>query len=256
MKAIRSIGRRFVAAGAILLTAGVAQATLVDRGGGMIYDTELNITWLQNWNQAKGSGYDVGPPEGSEQNNGAMSWTNALLWADRLVWGGYSDWRLPTMIDSGEPGCTPTANGPDCGENVLTKVGNTVYSEMAHLWYVTLGNKSFNDPVTGIAPQPGWGLVNSGPFKNIQLFDYWSGLVYPVLNPPDPFGTDAAFFFNTENGYQGRTGQINRSFAVAVRNGDVAGGPGIAPPLPEPQSLVLVALALGMAALARRQAKR
>lgn len=30
------------------LYAGAAQATLIDRGGGLIYDDLLNITWLQD----------------------------------------------------------------------------------------------------------------------------------------------------------------------------------------------------------------
>lgn len=34
------------------LMVGNAQATLFDRGGGMIYDSFLNITWQQNWSQA------------------------------------------------------------------------------------------------------------------------------------------------------------------------------------------------------------
>ena len=35
-----------------------ADAILIDRGNGMIYDTDLDITWLQNANYAKTSGYD------------------------------------------------------------------------------------------------------------------------------------------------------------------------------------------------------
>ena len=38
-----------------------AGATLIDRGGGLIYDTVLNITWLQDANYAQTMGYqDVG----------------------------------------------------------------------------------------------------------------------------------------------------------------------------------------------------
>jgi hypothetical protein len=33
-----------------LLLAGIAQATLFDRGNGLIYDNVLNITWTQNAN--------------------------------------------------------------------------------------------------------------------------------------------------------------------------------------------------------------
>ena len=33
-------------------SSGAAQATLIDRGGGLIYDSVLNVTWLQNANLA------------------------------------------------------------------------------------------------------------------------------------------------------------------------------------------------------------
>ena len=38
---------------------GIANAALVDRGGGLIYDTDLNITWLADANYAYTSGYDT-----------------------------------------------------------------------------------------------------------------------------------------------------------------------------------------------------
>ena len=42
---------------ALCLPSMSAHAVLVDRGGGMLYDTVLNITWLQDANYAKTSGY-------------------------------------------------------------------------------------------------------------------------------------------------------------------------------------------------------
>ena len=97
------------------------------------YDAELNITWLRNANV-----------------NGQMAWADANAWAANLVVGAYSDWRLPTMIDTGAPGCDfSLAGGTDCGYNMQTKTGTTVFSEMAHLYYVTLGNKAYYAPGTG-----------------------------------------------------------------------------------------------------------
>ena len=37
-----------------LLFGSTASATLIDRGGGLIYDTDLDITWLQDANYAGG----------------------------------------------------------------------------------------------------------------------------------------------------------------------------------------------------------
>ena len=44
-----------LSAGALI--SGAAQATLIDRGGGLLYDNVLNVTWLQDANYAKTSGY-------------------------------------------------------------------------------------------------------------------------------------------------------------------------------------------------------
>ena len=43
---------------AIAMAAGQAQAALENRGGGMIYDTVNNVTWLADMNYAKTSGFD------------------------------------------------------------------------------------------------------------------------------------------------------------------------------------------------------
>ena len=78
MNAVRTLA----VAAALLAGAVSAQATLINRGGGTIYDTELNITWLQNWNQGAGSGYDDTYGLGG---TGLMTWDNARAWVDNLV---------------------------------------------------------------------------------------------------------------------------------------------------------------------------
>ena len=72
-----------------------------------------------------------------------MSWDNANNWAQNLSFGGYTDWRLPTMVDTGAAGVQCTYSGTDCGYNVDTST-----SEMAHLFYVTLDNNAFFIPFT------------------------------------------------------------------------------------------------------------
>ena len=54
---------------------GIANAELIDRGGGLIYDTELDITWLQDANYARTSAYD---------DDGMITWYEATAWADQL----------------------------------------------------------------------------------------------------------------------------------------------------------------------------
>ncbi|MFC1857036.1 hypothetical protein ACFL9U_03300 [Thermodesulfobacteriota bacterium] len=53
------------------------KAQLWDRGGGLIYDDILNVTWLQDANYARSSGYDV---------DGKMTWYEATEWAENLVY--------------------------------------------------------------------------------------------------------------------------------------------------------------------------
>lgn len=53
---------------------GKFQAILIDRGGGLIYDNVLNITWTQT----AGDGV-------------TRDWADANTWAADLVFGGFSD---------------------------------------------------------------------------------------------------------------------------------------------------------------------
>lgn len=197
------------------------------------YDTTLDVTWLRD---AKGKG--------------PMNWDAANTWAAGLDVYGVKGWRLPTMIDIGKPGCNfSLSGGKDCGYNVLTKSGDLtkyekgqkVYSEMAHLFYVTLGNKAYYAPGTGDWPQPGWGLSNTGSFQNMQSSAYWAGLEY--ARAPD----SAAWIFWTYSGSQIGYGKDWTYYALAVRNGDVA-------MVPEAQTYALLMFGLtGLAVVARRR---
>lgn len=42
----------------LIAASGAGQAALIDRGGGLVYDTDLNITWLADANYGAGSSYD------------------------------------------------------------------------------------------------------------------------------------------------------------------------------------------------------
>jgi hypothetical protein len=68
----------------ILGLIGTANATLIDNGGGLIYDTDLNITWYDNTYTGT-------------QGNGA-NWDQANAWATGLNVGGVTGWRLPQTL--------------------------------------------------------------------------------------------------------------------------------------------------------------
>ena len=64
------------------------------------------------------------------------------------------------MVDTGTPGCNFAYTGTDCGYNVQTVSGSTVYSELAYMYYVNLGLKAVYD--TSGALQTDWGIFGNG----------------------------------------------------------------------------------------------
>ena len=82
----KTMQRYHILLAALLGTQSGAHAALIDRGNGLIYDSSRNITWLQDANLAKTSGFD---------DDGRMTWDEAMNWASALDFSGYSDWRLP-----------------------------------------------------------------------------------------------------------------------------------------------------------------
>ncbi len=140
--------RGLVVIGLVMGLALPAHATLIDRGlfddglGSLInlvYDDDLDITWLGDANFGAGSAFD----DGASSTDGRMTWDNAVLWAESLTVGSFTDWRLPEA-------------DPSCGTAF-----NCTTSEMGHLYYSELGNSI--------------GGRNTSPFRNVQPPFYWSG---------------------------------------------------------------------------------
>lgn len=212
-----------VVAGALALGLGNAQAELFDRGGGLIYDSDQNVTWLQDANYAKTSGNDA---------DGLMNWGSATAWATNLVVhdsvrnADYSDWRLPTAVP-----CT----GYSC-----------IGSEMGHLFYIELGNSA-------------GALTNTGSFLNVQADWYWSGTDGAPYSrqsggPGDSespyYGRGLVWIYHTNTGYQYSGRQTTEYYAMVVRDGDVAA------PIPEPETYALMLAGLGLLSVCARCRKQ
>lgn len=120
----------------LMLWGTAANAALFDRGNGMIYDSVLNITWLQDANMS-----------------GLLNRAEAVAYVDNLVFGGYEDWRLPIMDVNGDGTVVscPNVSEETCRDN-----------ELAYMFYENFGG-AFDQDLTG----------DQAPFTGIQNF-YWS----------------------------------------------------------------------------------
>ena len=180
-------------------------AALVSRlGGQAVYDTDRNITWLANANAAAGSQYD----DGLDNNDGKMSWDNAVAWAGSLTVGGFSDWRLPRTLLN-DPSCPNPSNG----------IGQCSGNEMGHLFFSELSGAN------GDSSQQGSGVLTSGDpdlalFTNIQS-QFGSGGIY--WSEEYNLNSNLAWVVSFSSGIQDFTRKdvFGGHFAWAVRDGDV-----------------------------------
>lgn len=205
------------------------QAALIDRGGGLIYDTDLNVTWLQDVGYARTTGYTADGVHVDDTNySQIMHWQAAYDWAHNLTYYDsvrnvtYSDWRLPKAF-------LPHPTAPTCNG------GNCVDSELGHLWYVELGNEFL-----GVGVSTG---RNGGPFINDEYL-YW------IWTETFEVG-DWAWAFRWSTGES----ELNQRSVVyntawAVRDGDVAQ---VTSTVAEPGGLLLLGIALSSLALTSRR---
>jgi hypothetical protein len=122
---------------------------LIDRGGGLIYDADKDITWLQDVNYANTSGYVTPGSRDVTTTNGKMTWSEAMAWADGLDYAGVSNWRLPVAWESGSPPCYFSP----CPEN-----------ELGHLYY--------DEGVTPDSSQSASPFIN---LYELQARGFWTG---------------------------------------------------------------------------------
>jgi hypothetical protein len=175
------------------------------------YDDVLDITWLADANFARTSGRDA---------DGMMDWRAATAWVENLDYFGITGWRLP----AGAP-LNGSAYDHAFSNNGTTDVGFGIrgtHSELAHLYYVTLGNKGLckpddTDPGSCVV-QTGWGLKNAGPFINVgAIAGHWTGS--ESMCPCDSLKT---WLIDMTTGRQGQLLGSNLQGAWPVRDGDLA----------------------------------
>ena len=184
--------------GILILVIGLSvnsHAALIDWGNGLIYDSDLNVTWVQNANLASQKTFGVSGIEPS----GQMGWWTAQSWLAAMNasnYLGYSNWRLPaTMPVNGNSfNYAFRADGStDLGYNISalgSAYPKSKGSELAYMYYIDLGNKGVDDVFGNV--QGGYGVSNQGPFVNLANLPapgyvttyiiFWSGS--PFSGPP------------------------------------------------------------------------
>ena len=167
--------RSIIAVIALLMTFGAAQAALIDRGGGFIYDDVLDITWTQD--------ADI---------NGLGDWYRQMGRAAGLSIvdtrpgaGGvtYSDWRLPSMNVNGDYTIV------NCSVATELACRDNEYGYLFHQYGVT--------------------AATPGLFTNVQSGLYWSG-THLAPNPANAWN----FNFNNGNQNANNKNNNNFAWAV------------------------------------------
>lgn len=211
------------------------------------YDTALDITWLADPELARKNNFGLSEVGAS----GAMDAFVARRWIDAMnqaAYLGHADWRLPRADPLDGVAYQIGPPDGDVGYSVTAPwsayPGSTA-SEMAHLFYNTLGNLPlYGGPTNNqgeCAVPPHGCLVDAGPFV---FTDDWFAVpgagVYWSANKAPVSHRGQNFVFDFASGHQGLVPNDTTNLQVwAVRDGDV-----LAAPVPEPGSAALLGAGL------------
>lgn len=197
---------------AVFGAAAPAQAALVDRGGGLVYDTERDLTWLAE----------------PALLPGALNWLEAAEFASDFVFAGGANWFLPhtPFVDAGCAG----AEGLGC-----------TGSQMGHLFHERLGGEP-GESVFDTAGDSADEVAAVALFPALQSAWFWS---WQLADD----GANTAFAFHFGSGEQAIRDTTLGGRVLLVHNGDL--GTANAVDSPPTLPLVLAALLAGFVARPR-----
>ncbi len=214
---------------------GTTQASLFNRGGGMIYDDQTNLTWAADANlfktQAANNPNLVNEiiPASIDLSStsfdiisGKMTWYGANAWSHHLTLGGFNDWTLPTAA------LIPIGGGGLYFET----------SQMGDLFRNELGLTSGSVTISH--------NTNYNLFSNIQNNSLYFANNYGVSYFYDP---NTIWLISDNGGAISGNYKGGMFYAWAVRSGDVAA-------VPVPGAVWLFGSGLiGLASFTRRKNK-
>ncbi|MBW8072071.1 MAG: DUF1566 domain-containing protein [Ferrovum sp.] len=221
-----------------VLGAGIAQASLIADGPGLVYDNVANVTWSSDANlfgtmaasdpnlinqiiaavptvHDTPNGYDTPSNSGnynltsSDFNSaGHMDWFGAMAWAkylDSINYLGHNTWIQPTTYNQ-------SCIGFNCTNSML-----------GELFYTGLGGTASQSITT--SHNASYSL-----FTNVQNSAYWSGTEYASY-------PGYVWLFETGNGVQTAVSKSTNLYSWAVLPGQAG-----AAAVPEPGSMALFGL--------------
>lgn len=237
---------KILCASILILGSTSINATLIDRGNGLIYSTDLDITYMQD-------AYAFG----------SMNRSSAQSFVDNLAYGGYNDWRLPSLSNV-DPGVDIT----DYFANRYLTIVPTDHNSFSGIFAGELGHIIYSEGLDYVK------TPNAGQFGTIGIFDnvygggYWTSEDYLWTGQPyeDPEGTAETVekpfprtpktgfgwlvYFGGDKGERKTLLKTNNSRGVwAVHNGDIGAS---AVPLPAAAWLFGTGV-IGLLGFARRK---
>lgn len=219
MKALRDGAGALAAAvlAGALAWAPAAEAGLVDRGGGLVYDTERDLTWLAS----------------PALLPGPMAWLDAASFASDFEYAGGSDWLMPD---------TPFFDAACAGSEGF----GCVDSDMGHLFHQRLGGQPGESvfDATGDTPEQ---LAAVALMPALVNGWFWSWQI-----ADDGVGSAFAFHFGTGQQLIRDTALSGR--VLLVHTGDLGAVATVDTPPTLP--LALAAAALALVLRPRRRAPR
>ncbi len=186
---------------AVGLSSAFSHSALHYRGGGMIYDDVLDVTWLEDARYAVTQGVPCSLcTTDVPRRAGQLSWEDATNWVENLVYEGFDDWRLPSLYSP-----------PPFDSH------NDWNSELRHMFFTNLTHQSqYIDGTTGETRT----IKNHG-----QGLDYWFAESRDHATRPNWYFETLSLQSAPEGFTHATDGSTVGLYAWAVRDGDVTAIP-------------------------------